>query len=120
MAIGYGTAAPKPVKRATVKARATRHARAVVTDVRAAVVERDGMCRVPARLGPCQGVLEWAHMPDFRRSKTLGQPAEARHTSEGSFMCCTRHHAMLDQHQLTVTALTDRGADGTLRFEVRA
>lgn len=112
-----GTACPKPEPRKKVKARATRQARTVVKDVRAAVVERDGMCRVPARLGPCQGVLEWAHMHSHRRSKTRGQPAEDRHTSEGTLMLCSFHHLQYDVHALRIEPLTDQGANGELKFE---
>jgi hypothetical protein len=121
MAVGYGKPIPKPEKRATSKGRAKRHEAAIIQQVRAACVARDGDCR----LGPiwdyfgsvCGGESEWAHMPTHRRSKTIGQPAEDRHCTEGSLMLCTRHHAMLDQHHFDIIPIDSAlGANGVLRI----
>jgi hypothetical protein len=119
MAVGFGTAAPKPESRKRVKARATRAARAVVTRVRAACVARDGRCRLAGTLlgNSCYGRSEWAHLRGYRRSKTLGQPAEQRHCTEGSVMLCAFHHAVYDRHELTIEPLTELGANGTLRVQ---
>lgn len=116
MAIGFGVACKKPEPRKRVQGRVKRHARTVVRDVRAAVVERDGMCRVPPGVfGACQGVLEWAHL--LRRFKTRGQPAETRHTTQGTLMLCKKHHLQFDAHELQITALSvEHGADGPLEF----
>lgn len=88
----------KPEPRRRVKARKNRHESAVKQSVRAQCVERDGYCLVGplTSLGDCEGPSEWAHFHSHRRSKTRGQPAEERHTVEGSGMMCRRHHKLYD------------------------
>ena len=114
---------PKPEPRARVKGRAKRKASAVVRDVRAACVARDGYCRVGAcysLLGPCGGDSQWAHLKEKQRSKTRGQPAEVRHTTQGSLMLCSQHHDRYDGRagpKLTITAVSPDGAEGAIRFE---
>lgn len=101
--------------------------------MRATCVERDGQCRAHINtryervdfsgghllLGDCEGVSEWAHMHERRRSKTRNQAPEVRHDTKYSLMLCTRHHAQYDGRErprLFITALTRRGADGPLKF----
>lgn len=72
----------------------------MIAQVRAACVERDGDCRLAGMgFGACRGESEWAHLPQWRRSATRGQPATARHTTIGTVMLCASHHAMLDGKQ---------------------
>lgn len=111
---------PKPEPRRKGKARAKRLEAAVVQDVRARCVERDGYCRIHQAthhgLDYCYGPSEWAHMHDKRRSKTVGQAPVVRHTTQGSFMACQKHHGQYDRHEIQVEAITQHGADGTLRI----
>jgi len=110
---------PKPETRKRQKARETREARAVVTKVRAACVERDGRCRVGSAstlLGPCGGESQWSHLEEKRRFKTRGQEPEVRHTVTDTAMMCTRHHDLYDDRKLTLAFLTKQRADGTMRF----
>lgn len=116
---------PKPEKRATTKRRKDRKEAAVASAVRATVSERDGFCRlftydssVYQMFGSCQGLSQWAHLGDARRFKTRGMEPTLRHTSSGSLMFCARHHQDYDAHRMQVEALTDRGADGPLRFTI--
>ena len=104
----------------------------VKTSVRAACVVRDGYCRVEAmnmmlapgdemvgNLDPCDGPSEWAHMGEKQRSKTRGQAPEVRHTTAGSLLLCQKHHGQYDgrvRPRLSIKALSNRGADGPLRF----
>jgi len=125
-------AKPEPRKRA--KARAQRHERAVAAVVRAVCVGRDGYCRFgdwedhpddahSAVLGyvmgeDCEGDSQWAHMGEHRRFRTRGQAPEVRHTTADSLMLCATHHHAYDEHTLTITATSDKGADGALVFGV--
>jgi hypothetical protein len=136
MAIDYSNLAlPKGEPRKRVKARKQRAERAVKQSVRAACVERDGLCRVTKKLWRfvdtyhptanlvewrCGGIAsEWAHLAGHRRSQTRGQAPERRHTTKHSLILCTRHHAMEESGQLRVVYLSARGCDGPLRFEVK-
>lgn len=116
---------PKGESRKVLKGRRQRHAAKVITAVRAQCVERDGGCRVgidgpwPDHIGSCDGVSEWAHMPQKRRSKTRGMEPEVRHTTADSLMLCTKHHDQLDgrrRPRLTITPLTELGCNGELRI----
>ena len=123
----------KPLKRTRISPRAkspgrrSRNAREghVKAVVRAECVARDGYCRAQGHgVGECDGPSEWAHFHSHRRSKTLGQEPEERHTKQGSLMLCKRHHQMYDGQVLGTQAerlaidVADeaRGADGPLRF----
>lgn len=76
---------------------------------------RDGFCRAAMkRVGPCQGVSEWAHY--LKRFQTRKQAPEMRHTTGGSLMLCTRHHRAFDEHRLQIEVLTAAGCDGPLAF----
>ena len=113
-------ACPKPESRKRQKSRETREARAVVTRVRSACVERDGRCRLAGTIfhSDCFGRSEWAHLKDKRRFKTVGQAPGQRHCTAGSLMLCQIHHGRYDRHELTIEPLTEHGADGTVRIKV--
>jgi hypothetical protein len=104
--------------RKQLKARRKRKERAVVRDVRARCVERDGYCILRGgALGPCEGPSEWAHFGEHKRFKTVRQEAEERHTTAGSFMACRRHHDQYDgrrKPRLVISAPTSLGCDGAL------
>lgn len=109
----------------TARARRAKAAKdkRVAAKVRAVVAERDGYCRLSERddCFGCDGVSEWAHMHEERRSKTRGLPPDQRHTTQGSLMLCKRHHDRYDgrsRPRLIITALSNNGADGLLRFEL--
>lgn len=119
----------KPEPRKRTKARRKRDERAVVQDVRSQVASRDGYCRcywfdretrhqVWALLGPCAGRSEWAHLR--KRWETRGMAPEDRHDRRTSIMLCNRHHqddaAGFDRHAFEIEPVTERGADGPLRF----
>ena len=111
------TPVPKPAKTLRqLKARKDRHEAAVKTSVRQECVERDGFCALDGyqhRLGPCQGVSEWAHHHSRRRSKTMRMAAGHRHSSAFSFMACSRHHRAYDAHKfLVVLSDFERGMNG--------
>ena len=114
----------KPEKRSTSKARKKRKAAAVIQTVREQCVDRDGYCRLSgvARFAPCDGPSEWMHLGDHRRSNTRGMDPEERHRRDKSLMGCRRHHGLYDGRQLVngqrlqIDEITDRGADGPLRF----
>ena len=117
---------PKGKTRRQVKARRDRADAKVEKAVRAACVERDHYCRV--NLYRLEGLLrpeagmgqhEFAHMHHKRRSKTRGLPPEERHSRTWCLMLCRSHHRRYDAKTLTIEALTDRGADGPLRFTFR-
>lgn len=117
----YRTCAiPKPEPRKKVKGRKQRAAAKVVKSVRAQCVARDGVCRFSNQpvlllvlLGACQGKSEWAHLGEHRRAKTRGMAPDVRHTTAGSLMLCTRHHAAYDRHDFDILA-SGRGADAAL------
>ncbi len=118
--------------RKALKGKKDRNAKKVEKSVRAQCEERDGSCRVGSTLammgddrasltqiGECRGESEWAHLGEKTRAKTRNQAPEVRHTTAGSAMLCTRHHARYDGRErprLLIEALTKRGADGPLRF----
>ncbi len=123
---------PKPEKRRTTKGRKTRAESKVKQSVRAACVERDGHCRVHSQheqfddekpeffwLWTCSMVSQWAHLAGHRRSQTMRQAPERRHTTKHSLMLCQRHHSMEEAGILRVVYLSARGCDGPLRFEVK-
>ncbi len=111
----------KPTPRRIEKARRKRREGAVVKSVRPQVVVRDGYCRMANKgLGPCGGNSEWAHLGESKRFKTRGMEPELRHTTAGSLMACTTHHTAYDKGRgdgrLHIKELTERRADGPLRF----
>jgi hypothetical protein len=104
-----------------VRAAKARREAKVIKSVRAAVAGRDGPCRLMSIhgnvTGSCGGVPEFAHLGEWRRSKTRGQPPEERHHTKGSLMLCTYHHRMYDAHKFSLGYGPD-GADGDLKIEV--
>jgi hypothetical protein len=116
-----GLANPKPVPQRRIKSRRKREAAAVVQAVRPQVVARDGYCRLseaarlrPGEFGECKGPSQWSHYnATHRRSKTRGMPPEARHTTAGSMMLCTRHSEDYDQHRTDIAVQDEaRGCNG--------
>lgn len=124
---------PKPAKtRRQLKARQDRQEAQIKRLVRAAVVVRDGTCRLlAAELSAVHDVVlypnvdrhrcagnpgEWAHFGDKRRSRTRGQAPEIRHTTAGSLMLCKTAHEAYEAGRLRITALTRNGCDGRLKF----
>lgn len=118
----------KPEPRKRVKARTQRKAAEVVKSIRQQCVERDGDCRIgdwennpydwhsdSLNDGGCEGRSEWAHLGEFKRFKTRGQPPEVRHTTAGSLMLCTEHHRSYDSGRLTIIG---DDANVPLRFEL--
>lgn len=124
----------KPIRRSriTPSRKTTQRRReesVVVKAVRPVVAERDGYCRltwmddvtrgqVAAIFGPCAGRSEWAHL--LKRWQTRGMAPSDRHDRTTSIMLCHFHHqddrAGFDRHAFEIEPLTDRGADGPLRF----
>lgn len=95
--------------------------RKLIQIIRATVLDRDGPCRIGKNLlasyfGRCAGVGEWAHLGDKRRFKTRNMDPTERHTTQGTAMLCTAHHAAYDRHLIEIQALTPAGADGPLAF----
>jgi len=117
---------PRKPKGITARYRAKRRRAEgpVKKAVRAECVVRDGYCRAAHdwelwKSSPCEGPSEWAHMHSRRRSQTRNQAPGVRHDTKHSFMACQKHHSEYDGRQsprLFVTALTDKGADGPLKF----
>jgi len=95
--------------------------------VRAACVQRDGHSRVFRDTGiiwtslatkgflMCDGPSEWAHL--VGRYKTRRMDPEVRHNTQDSLMLCSFHHGEHHAKRLAIIALSERGADGPLRFE---
>lgn len=119
----YETCAiPKGEPRKRLKGRKDRAEYRQRRIVRAQCVERDGSCRLSktSLFGDCWGFSEWMHLGEKKRCKTRGMAPEARHTTAGSLMGCTRHHRAYDAGRLKIEPLTERGADGTLKFSANA
>lgn len=102
----------------------------VIADVRPQVAERDGYCRLYVldegwreqlwkMFGMCGGASEWAHLR--KRSLTRRMDPEARHSTATSVMFCGNHHqhgrCAHERGTLDVAPLTEKGADGPLRFK---
>ena len=113
---------PKPAPRRRAKRRRDAEERRVKRDVRKIVVRRDGYCRLGKRAPTdCLGPSQWAHLPDLRRARTVGQRPERRHTSAGTLMLCQRHHDELDgraRPRLQIEPQSRCGANGRLHFVV--
>ncbi len=85
--------------------------------VRAICVERDGYCRLMG-LTPCDGPSEWCHLEEKKRARTRGMSPEKRHTQDFSMMACRKHHQMYDTGEIQI-AMTEKGADGPIRVQLR-
>lgn len=101
----------KQVKSAKARAEAK-----VIKAVRAACVERDQGCRLAGHFGVCQGQISWCHMEGKRRHQTRNMAPEERHGTAWTVMLCGRHAEMEERHQIRSEYLTDKGADGLMRF----
>lgn len=108
-------ALPKPPTRKLLKGRARRAESAWLRKMRAVVFARDGGCRA-AGIGWCEGGLELAHLPPFRRSATRGQHHEQRHRPMGLVTLCSRHHSLEERHQLVAHFLSDQMANGSIQW----
>ena len=113
---------PKPEKRRTTKGRKDRAESKEAQRVRALCVMRDGDCRY-ATAHPwqysCHGDSEWAHYGQHKRARTGGMKPAERHSTKGSLMLCTRHHADYDAGRLQIIAETADGCDGTLKYVLK-
>lgn len=103
----------RPGVTARLRARKRRKEAPVVTRVRARCVDRDGYCRLMG-VSPCAGPSQWCHLGDKQRFKTRGQAPEVRHTVEGTFMGCEKHHGEYDRGELEIIEGTTDGAEGPL------
>jgi hypothetical protein len=89
-------------------------------------VNRDGLCRLKgvARFPQCDGPSEWAHFGEHKRALTRGMDPVDRHKRAASLMLCRYHHALYDGRarfedaRMNIEALTEKGTDGPLRFEL--
>lgn len=114
-------ACPKPTPRKTLKARKDRHERGVIDTVRAEVMAREGYgCRFRfnPELGKCQGAIQWCHLWDKVRSRTMGMNPAERHLSSHSLAACLAHHDAIDARaypKLILKPLTDLKANGPLQ-----
>ncbi len=99
------------------RAKRRRDEMSVAKVVRAACVARDGFCRMMG-LTPCNGQSEWAHLAEGKRARTRGMQPWQRHRTSHSAMLCTKHHAMYDTGEIQI-AMTDKGADGKIRVQLR-
>lgn len=103
-----------PGPTAKYRAKRRRAEGVVAKKVREKCVDRDGYCRYQSG---CDGPSEWAHLGEKKRARTRGMAPERRHSTEGSLMLCRYHHGLYDSGQMTITPMTDNGADGQLLFE---
>lgn len=96
MAVGFGTACPKPEPRKRTKARKQRAEAKVVRDVRETIVSRDkGSCRVCGRVG-----TEAHHI----KKRSQG----GKWTTENIILVCLPCHQFIHDAQMTVTGSGDR------------
>ena len=124
----------KPEPRAKQRRRERRVEAKALEVARAEAHDRDGYCRLyvldagwraelQRMFGACNGPSEFAHLGDSRRFRTRGQDPEVRHSASGGIMLCAGHHRTgvyaYDRHTLRIDELTDRRANGPLRFLTR-
>jgi hypothetical protein len=112
---------PKGPTRAELKGSLTYRERQIIDRNRAHCERRDGFCRIGhwkdsaiALFGECYGPSEWNHFR--RRSKSRGEAPEVRHSTEITGMLCERHHDMVDEHEIDFDYLTNKRADGPMKF----
>lgn len=109
-------AKPEPYRKA--KARRLRLDKVEKDRTREIVQARDGYCRLLDMFVECFGASERNHL--VRQSKTRGLSPEERHDVRDSIMCCSRHHALVDQHVVGHEFLDqERRANGRMRFAHR-
>jgi hypothetical protein len=111
---------PKGQTRAEKKGSEDYRERSIITRNRAKCERRDGECRIGywkvgvELFGECFGKSEWNHFD--KRSLTMNEPPEERHSTEVTGMLCATHHRMVDEHQIKRKGLTEKGLDGPMRF----
>ena len=89
--------------------------------VRQACVDRDGYSRMVSRGIYFAGLVnggptQWCHMRPYTRAQTRKMAPERRHSTKWTLMLTALEHSALDASRLEIEALTDRGADGPLRY----
>jgi hypothetical protein len=115
-----GLAIPKGPTRRELKGKRDYRERQIITRNRAKCERRDGDCRIGywkvgvELFGECYGKSEWNHFD--KRSLTMGEEPEERHSTERTGMACSTHHRMLDEHEIKHEALTEKGLDGPMKF----
>jgi hypothetical protein len=94
---------------------------AYAAKVRAKVHDRDEGCRV-GKIGDegkrCFGSTQCAHMEGKRRSQTRRMAPEQRHSTAWEIELCMFHAMLEETKQMKTAYLSDRGADGPMRFEL--
>ena len=128
---GLMPAYPKPAPRTRTTGQKRRANAAVITAVRAAVVERDGYCLFLRRIHEfssagwppgCSGASQFAHLPPRTRAATREMSPDRRHATGHTAMLCRTHHDQVDgrrRPKLILTATTMAGADGPMMVEER-
>jgi len=113
-----GLAFPKPSARRSEKRKQRAHSAAVVSGVRALVVERDGGCRACHDIGRhVRGAGRLQMHEIIYRSATRGRPIEERVSTANCVLLCEHHHADLHAKRLEVSPRDIfSGADGDLFF----
>jgi hypothetical protein len=112
---------PKGQTRAEKKGKLDYRERQIIDRNRAKCVRRDGAlgCRIgywqkTEIFGDCYGGSEWNHFD--KRSLTMNEPPEERHSSRITGMLCGTHHTLVDDHEIKFEYLTDAGADDVMKF----
>lgn len=115
---------PKPRPRRKENLARRRAEIGTIQDVRVQAVDRDGYCRVPDTVaGSHEGRSEMAHFESRASTRGLQRVPEERHNTGIVAMLCRLHHDRLDGRQrpkLCWAYLTDRGADGPMRWWVKS
>lgn len=112
---------PKGQTRAERKGKLDYRERQIIDRNRAKCVRRDGKlgCRIgywqkTEVFGDCYGGSEWNHFD--KRSLTMNEPPEERHSTAITGMLCATHHRLVDAHEIKHEALTEDGLDGPMKF----
>jgi hypothetical protein len=112
---------PKGPTRRELKGQLDYRERQIIDRNRAKCVRRDGTlgCRIgywqkTETFGDCYGASEWNHFD--KRSLTMNEPAEERHSSRITGMLCGTHHTLVDNHEIKFEYQTEDGADGLMTF----
>lgn len=114
-------AIPKGLTRKELKAKVDYREQQIIKRNRAACVRRDGFCRIGhwgdiavKLFGECFGKSEWNHYE--KRSKTMNEPPEDRHSTRITGMLCATHHRMVDHDEILFEYQTEDGADQPMTF----
>lgn len=95
---------------------------AIIAVNRATVARRDGRCRLGTRAArlvfdACAGRAEWNHLTKRSKSDRDGATLEEKHATGITMMACSGHHQAIDQHRISFEYLTDRRADGQMKWK---